>query len=216
MPDGTNRLALSSPASLFNHAGNGHQIKVNKAAAGDTASLLFQTSWTGYAEMGLAGSNAFSIKVSDGSTWKTGLSISSAGHVSRPNQPAVRAHRTGTSFLPTAGQQSGFTTLALNQGGFTLGAAAPGGGYRVIIPATGLYLLALNAAVLTSSGHTTSLMLNGAENLIFMNGIAGGAQIQSASGIFFLSAGDFITLGHAGTVQLEFGVGKTELYLIML
>ncbi|GAA5540228.1 hypothetical protein Brsp02_00826 [Brucella sp. NBRC 113783] len=37
-------------ASLFNNAGAGHQIKVNKQAATDTASLLFQTSWTGYAE----------------------------------------------------------------------------------------------------------------------------------------------------------------------
>jgi len=215
-PDGANRFALSSPASLFNHAGNGHQIKVNKAATGDTASLLFQTNWTGYAEMGLAGSDAFSIKISDGSVWKTGLSISSAGHVSRPNQPAVRAHRTGASFSPTAGQQSGFTTLALNQGGFTLGAAAPGGGNCVTVPSSGLYLLALNVAVLTSSGHTTTLMLNSEQNLIFMNGVAGGAQMQSASGIFFFSAGDFITLGHAGTAQLELGAGKTELYLTML
>ena len=30
--DSTNRLAMSSPASLFNHAGNGHQGKVNKNA----------------------------------------------------------------------------------------------------------------------------------------------------------------------------------------
>ena len=215
-PDPTNRLALSSPVSLFNHAGNGHQIKVNKAAAADTASLLFQSNWTGHAEMGLAGSNDFSIKVSSGGTWNTGLSISPAGHVSRPSQPAVRAHRTGTSFAPAAGQQSGFTTLALNQGGFALGAAAPGGGNRIVVPAGGLYLLGLNVSVLTSSGHTTSLMLNGSQTLIFMNGVAGGAQIQSATGIFFLSSGDFLTLGHAGTAQLELGVGKTELFLTML
>ncbi|MBW6421395.1 DUF2793 domain-containing protein [Rhizobium sp. XQZ8] len=215
-PDATNRLAIASPASLFTHAGNGHQIKVNKAATGDTASLLFQTNWTGRAEMGLAGSNDFAIKVSDGTTWKTGLSISAAGHVSRPNQPAVRAYRTGTSFSPTAGQQSGFTTFALQQGGFTLGAAAAGGGNRVVIPVAGLYLVALNAAVLSSSGHTTTLLLNGSQTLFSLDCVSGGPQMQSSMGIFSLSAGDYLTLGHAGTAQLLIGGSRTELSLAML
>jgi len=215
-PDATNRLALASPASLFNHAGNGHQIKINKAAAADTASLLFQSSWTGHAEMGLAGNNDFSIKVSDGSSWNTGLSISTSGHVLRPSQPVARAYRTGTAFSPTAGQQSGFTTFGLNQGGFLLGTAASGGGSRIVVPAAGLYLLGLNVAVLASSGHTVSLMLNGSQPLIFMDGVAEGPQMQSAAGIFSLSASDYITLGHAGTAQLEAGAGKTELSLAML
>ena len=84
--DANNRLALSSPAALFNHAGAGHQVKVNKAAASDTASLLFQTGFSGRAEMGTAGTDDFSIKVSaDGATFVTGLSIASAsGSVSLP------------------------------------------------------------------------------------------------------------------------------------
>ncbi|CDZ34855.1 Hypothetical protein NGAL_HAMBI1145_25450 [Neorhizobium galegae bv. officinalis] len=215
-PDSTNRLTLASPASLFNHAGNGHQIKVNKAASTDTASLLFQSNWTGYAEMGLAGNTEFSVKVSDGTTWKTGLSISPSGRVSQPNQPAARVYRAGTSFTPTAGQQSGFTTLALDRGGFSLGVAVGGGGNRVVVPADGVYLVALNLAVLSSSGHATSLMLNATQTLILMNGAAGGAQMQSATGIFSFSAGDHLTLGHAGTAQLELGAGKTELSLAML
>ncbi|AXQ96005.1 hypothetical protein LV780_19745 (plasmid) [Cereibacter azotoformans] len=52
--DGTNRLAVASPATLLTHDGAGHQLKINKALAGDTASLLFQTGWSGQAEMGLA------------------------------------------------------------------------------------------------------------------------------------------------------------------
>ncbi|MBA8841896.1 hypothetical protein FHW03_005249 [Ochrobactrum sp. RH2CCR150] len=43
MPDTVNRFAVSSTASLFNNAGAGHQIKLNKQAATDTASLVFQT-----------------------------------------------------------------------------------------------------------------------------------------------------------------------------
>nr|WP_321525994.1 DUF2793 domain-containing protein [uncultured Cohaesibacter sp.] len=77
--DTTNRLALASAASLFNNAGNGHQIKVNKAAVADTNSLLFQTNWSGRAEMGCAGEDDFSFKVSaDGSSWTTALKIARA------------------------------------------------------------------------------------------------------------------------------------------
>ena len=77
--DTTNRLTVSSPAVLFNHAGAGMQAKLNKAAASDTASLLFQTGFSGRAEMGTAGSDAFQIKVSaDGSAWRVGLAIDPA------------------------------------------------------------------------------------------------------------------------------------------
>ncbi|AIJ53869.1 hypothetical protein C086_00484 [Brucella abortus F6/05-3] len=78
-PDAVNRFALSSDASLFNNAGAGHQVKVNKQAASDTASLLFQTNWTGYAEMGLNGSNDFSVKVGDdGGNWREALRVDRA------------------------------------------------------------------------------------------------------------------------------------------
>lgn len=88
-----NRLVVSSPASLFNHEGNGHQIKVNKQAEADTASLLYQTNWSGRAEMGLAGNDDFSIKVSaDGSNWKEPLRISKdSGRVAIKNSnPTAR------------------------------------------------------------------------------------------------------------------------------
>jgi hypothetical protein len=68
--DATNRLTVAAPASLFTHDGAGHQIKVNKAASADTASLLLQSNWTGHAEIGLTGDTALSVKLSaDGSSW---------------------------------------------------------------------------------------------------------------------------------------------------
>lgn len=74
--DTTNRLAVASQATLLSHDGAGHQLKINKAGAGDTASLLFQSGWSGRAEMGLAGTDAFSIKLSaDGSSWDEVLSV---------------------------------------------------------------------------------------------------------------------------------------------
>lgn len=79
--DDHNKLTVSADASLFNNAGNGHQIKVNKAAAGDTASLLFQSGWTGHAEMGLAGDTSFSVKVSpNGGGWYNALKIDPTNH----------------------------------------------------------------------------------------------------------------------------------------
>lgn len=74
--DAVNRLSVSSEAVLFNHAGAGHQLKLNKAAAPDTVSLLYQTGFSGRAEMGLAGDDAFAIKVSaDGAAWQEALRI---------------------------------------------------------------------------------------------------------------------------------------------
>ncbi len=74
--DTSNRLAVSSSAALFTHAGQGHQVKVNKASAADTAALLFQSGWTGHAEVGLLGDNDFSVKVSDdGGLWHQALTM---------------------------------------------------------------------------------------------------------------------------------------------
>ena len=74
--DTSNRLAVASAATLLTHDGAGHQLKLNKAAGGDTASLLFQSNWSGRAEMGLMGDNHWRIKVSpDGSAWSDALAV---------------------------------------------------------------------------------------------------------------------------------------------
>lgn len=77
--DATNRLTVASAATLLNHDGNGHQVKINKAESSDTGSLLYQTAFSGRAEMGLSGNDDFSIKVSaDGSTWTTPITVAAA------------------------------------------------------------------------------------------------------------------------------------------
>lgn len=74
--DTTNRLAVSSPASLLNHEGTGHQLKINKAAAANTASLMFQDGFSGRAEFGLTGDDDFHVKVSaDGAIWREALVV---------------------------------------------------------------------------------------------------------------------------------------------
>jgi hypothetical protein len=109
--DSYNRLAVAAPASLLSHEGAGHQLKINKASSGDTASLLYQSNWSGRAEMGLAGDDAFSIKVSaDGSSWDEALRIT----------PGTQVFHTGNAVGPvsaTPGIGSGIVETGTNANG---------------------------------------------------------------------------------------------------
>ncbi|MCK0168688.1 DUF2793 domain-containing protein [Jannaschia sp. S6380] len=72
--DAANRLAVASDSTLLTHDGSDHRLVLNKAGSGDTGTLLFQTGYSGRAEMGCAGEDAFSVKVSaDGTGWTTAL-----------------------------------------------------------------------------------------------------------------------------------------------
>lgn len=80
--DTTNRLAVRSNAALLTavnvgDGGNGDlQVKLNKETQGDTGSLLYQTGFSGRAEIGLSGDDDLSVKVSpDGSVWTEALRI---------------------------------------------------------------------------------------------------------------------------------------------
>ena len=115
--DPVNRLAVKSAAVLFSHDGAGQQVKINKAGDSDTASLLFQSGWTGHAEIGLAGDSDFTIKLSaEGSSWTEALRFDAgsgdlgvggapgAGRVEihQPaDAPALRAHCSHAGFAAT-------------------------------------------------------------------------------------------------------------------
>lgn len=131
-PDATNRLAVSSPATLLNHAGAGHQLKLNKALATDTASLLFQTGFGGRAEMGTAGSDDFSVKVSaDGSAWFVALEADAAtGEVTLP-QPLHLGGQAVDPVSPADGMLWLNTTtgeVKVQTGGVTQTVGGGGGG----------------------------------------------------------------------------------------
>ncbi|MCU0829394.1 MAG: DUF2793 domain-containing protein [Tabrizicola sp.] len=129
--DATNRLTVSSPATLLNHSGSGHQLKLNKAAATDTASLLFQTGFSGRAEMGTAGSDDFSVKVSaDGVTWFTAMDADGAtGEVTVP-QPLHLGGQAADPISPADGTLWLNTTsgeVKVRSGGLTLPVGGGGG-----------------------------------------------------------------------------------------
>lgn len=124
--DAQNRLSVSAPATLFNHAGGGHQVKLNKAAPAETASLLYQTGFSGRAEMGLAGTDAFSVKVSaDGTTWTEAMVVAPGSGV--PVLPQGVGLAAGTAALPAlhfaADAATGLHAPAAGQIGFSAAGA---------------------------------------------------------------------------------------------
>jgi hypothetical protein len=218
--DTTNRLTISSAATLLNHAGAGHQLKLNKNAAADTLSLLYQTNWSGRAEMGLAGSDDFEVKVSpDGSAWVTALKTTSAGAVLMPGRPLVRATYGETDLTPADGTRTGFGTLNLNQGGFALGATVPSGvGSRLVVPVTGFYMIALNVSSVAAASFAVFVQQNGSTSLLTVRDSDGGSASysQSATNLAYLTSGDWIALHHSGTAEFQFGWGKTELVMALM
>lgn len=210
--DAGNRLAVVSPATLLTHDGAGHQLKINKAAEAETASLLFQSGWTGFAEMGLAGNNRFAVKVSDGADWRTAIDILPSGVVRRPFNPAFRAWRNAGTESPAAGSQTGFDHVASLQGETVLGAALTAGA-ALVVPAGGLYLLSLTISIVSSTGHETQLLLNGTTVLATCSGTHDGATAltQSVTIPAMLDEGNLLSIGHTGTAQIAHGEAQTIL-----
>ncbi len=126
--DAVNRLAVKADSELLSHddvtPGSGNARKViNKASAARTASLLFQTAFSGRAEIGLIGDDKLAVKVSsdgsnfteliraDASTGNVSIRRASAArtlHLGGP-APCVRTQRDGADgygelFTPSSGQ----------------------------------------------------------------------------------------------------------------
>lgn len=80
--DATNKFAVRANSVLLNGlevaaSGTGNmQVALNKETLSDTASFVFQTGYSGRAEIGLVGDDEFVFKVSpDGSSFSTGITI---------------------------------------------------------------------------------------------------------------------------------------------
>lgn len=94
------------------------RLKINRELATDTATVMFQSGFSGRAELGIAGSDQFSIKVSsNGATWRDALAIAPAtGVVSFPSGVSV-------SVLPNLVINGDFQ---INQRAFAGGALSAG------------------------------------------------------------------------------------------
>ncbi|WP_180900128.1 DUF2793 domain-containing protein [Martelella soudanensis] len=217
--DATNRLSVVAPATLLNNAGAGHQLKINKATPADTASLLFQTGWSGRAEMGLAGTDGFAIKISpDGSSWFEALRVAPSGAVIMPERPLARVALAAGSTLIDTPTALGFDTLYTGQGGFSLGSVVSGGGLTLLFPVSGYYAITLNVAASASDAFSVTLEKNASENVVIVRGGAtGGTEVTlSAIAVGYFAAGDDARLAFTGEATYNLGYGATEVVAMLV
>jgi hypothetical protein len=164
--DTTNRISSNSPAVLFNHAGTTSQVKINKAATGDTASHLFQVGFSGRAEFGLIGSNDFQMKTSpDGSAFTTGLSILAT-------DAAVRVH---VNVSPNANDGAALGTTALGWADLHLASGA------VVNYANGNLTETHSSGLITTAGRRT-ITYTGADGSIPLTIDASASSIDASPG----------------------------------
>ncbi|PZQ16967.1 MAG: hypothetical protein DI565_06140 [Ancylobacter novellus] len=199
-PDLVNRLAVASEAALFTHDGADVRVKLNKAAAGDVASLVFQDGWSGRAEIGLLGSDALGLKVSpDGAAWIEALSVDPAtGAVSLPATPAVQLDRftaSGTWTKPGWAKRVRVMMVGAGGGGgsgrvgATATAAAGGGG-----GAPGAYVEADFVAADLTSTVAVTIGGGGAGAAAQTTAATNGANGTSAG---LTSFGDYLRAGRS-------------------
>jgi hypothetical protein len=236
--DETNKLAIASAASLFNHAGNGHQQKINKAAAGDTASVLYQTGFSGRAEMGTTGDDDFHFKVSpDGSAWNEAILIDKdTGEVSFPSGVDLEGSGIddlvedetpqlggdldlngndieGTGNIDIAG------TVKATAGGspdilYAFDAVALTSGAGEMSALNALHALANHAgsgALAFAAGINTRVMLSGAGDVVNVYGIVINEVLEEAAGEV---TGAIVGLSISDQTQAPHGTVKWNLHSI--
>lgn len=124
--DATNRLSVSSSAVLLSHGGSDMRLKINKNAAANTATAMFQSGFSGRAEFGLAGDDNFRIKVSpDGTSWADAIVIDKAtGNVALPatalgdvSGPASSTNNALARFSGTTGKAVQGSAVLVNDDG---------------------------------------------------------------------------------------------------
>lgn len=94
--DAANPLAVKAAGVLFDHAGAGVQVRLNKATSADVGSLLFQTGYGGRAEIGLVGDDALHLRTSpDGSAWTDALVVAGGRVGVGTSAPTSRLHVDG-------------------------------------------------------------------------------------------------------------------------
>jgi hypothetical protein len=187
--DATNRLSANTPAVLFNRETDNIQVKLNKQATGDTASFLFQTGFSGRAEIGTVGDDNFVFKTSpDGSVFTTGIQIAAAdGIVTIPTDMRVTTAGTNSASAVTVGGTQTLTNKTLTSptiSGGTINNAVIGG----TTPA---------AATVTTLTTTGDIELGNASDTTLTRSSAGNVTIEG--NLVYRAGGTDVPVTDGGT-----------------
>ena len=188
--DAANPLAVAGPATLLTHGGTDHRLKINKAHPTDTGSLLFQTGWSGRAEMGTTGTDDFSIKVSaDGSDFRQALVLDrNTGAVQAPGNPAFLAYSAGTwNTITTTQTDLPFETEVMNRGGHYNPLTG-----RFTAPVDGLYGFLINGFLGSATNGRVCFAINGQTQTMQMQVLVGAAPLSFTT-VLALTAGQYVT-----------------------
>ena len=211
--DATNRLSVSSSAVLFNNVGAGVQFKINKAAAADTASLLFQTGFSGRAEIGTTGDDDFHFKVSaTGSSFNESLIVSAATGLVTVKNNAVLDPQSADPATPINGQlwyNSTTEKFRGRQNGTSLDIIGAGGGLAdgdkgdITVSASGATWTIDNSTI------TNAKLANVSSGIFKARATAGAGAVEDVSGTQVTALLDVFTSGLKGLAPSS-GGGTTN------
>lgn len=185
--DLTDRLAIAAAGSRFSHDGAGHRLKINKAASGDTASLVLQTADSGRAEIGLVGDDTLRLKLSpDGSSWVDALVAATDGVVSLPAGklafPATQSPSADPNTLDD--YEEGSWTPVVTFGGATTGIVYDAGATLGRYTKVGRKVSVSGAVKLTSKGSASgAALITGLPFTALNDGLAAAAAVGYAAGM---------------------------------
>lgn len=232
-PDVTNKFVFSGTNSLFTSAAS-IDLTVNKAAAGDDASLTFKTGFSARALFGLLADNNFSLKVSsNGSSFATplvanaasgristllasaaGLQISDGADPTKVAQFSLSGISTGTTrtySLPDTSQTLAHTGNASQTfaGAVTFSNATASLGTSA---ATATYSIG-SGATTTGTTKTINLGTSGVSGSTTVVNIgssvagAGGSLVVNSPTVTFASGVTSVAMAQANLVANQVGVG---------
>ena len=215
--DATNPFSAKLNKALWTARGTGEggdgdlRYTLNKSAAGNTLSLLFQSGWSGRAELGLVGNDDLTLKVSpNGAAWTDVMVVEAATGVARFPKGCGRAETTALtangSWTPPAWARWVAASVIGGGGGgggglmgwaglarFGGGGGGAGGISQAILPASAVS--AGLAAVIGAGGAGATLSggagADGGDSRLTLGGVAiltarggkGGAGGTSSSGL---------------------------------
>ena len=198
--DPANPLSVYGASALFN--GTSFNFTLNKSAAANTASVIFEDGFSGRAQIGLTGDDNFHFKVSpNGSTWTEAINISAttgqptfAQGIAAGEAVGFRNRLRNASFAINQRVVSGTVTLAAGAYGHD-GVKAGAGGAVYTFATVGID----NTLTITSGSLILPIEAGMIEGGAYMLSHAGAARARVWQGTGYSGSGSYATTPLAPT-----------------